>query len=190
MDNNTMIKVTNRSDGVIFYEVPDLRIFRHYESGESKDVSFDELQKLSYSTGGKVLLESYLKLDNAEAIRALLGEVEPEYFYTEEDVKNLLLNGSLAQLQDCLDFAEAGVIELVKSLAVKLEINDISKREAIYEKTGFNVNNAIQINKETRVDNEPTTTPSKRRAAPMQTATEQKAGRRAEPPKYKITSML
>lgn len=190
MDKNTMIKVVNRSDGVVFYQVDDLGISRHYEPGEMKEVSFEELQKLSYSAGGQVLLSSYLRMDNMDAITALLGEVEPEYFYTEEDVKNLLLNGSLAQLQDCLDFAEEGVIELVKSLAVKLEINDVSKREAIKKKTGFNVDRAIAINRETQNEEEVSEVPSKRRATPITSAMEQKSVRRTDPPKYKITSML
>ena len=63
----------------------------------------------------------------------------------KEDIKTLLLSGSLEQLQDCLDFAPSGVIDLVKDYAVKLEINDISKRNAILTATGFNVTRAIFI---------------------------------------------
>ena len=78
----------------------------------------------------------------------LLGKVEPEYDYTPTDIKNLLLNGSLDELLDCLDFAPEGVIEIVKDLAVELPLNDVAKREAILNKTGFNVTNAIEIKKE------------------------------------------
>ena len=50
---------------------------------------------------------------------------------------------------DCLDFAPEGVIELVKKYAVELKVNDIQKRQAILDKTGFNVTSAIEINEET-----------------------------------------
>ena len=75
------------------------------------------------------------------------------------------MTGSLDALLDCLDFAPTGVIELVKSLAVSLEINDISKRNAILEKTGFNVTKAIEINHETSEDSVDTV--KTRRTAPI-----------------------
>ena len=46
-------------------------------------------------------------------------EVEPEYNYTEEDIRNLLLNGTLDQLKDFLDFAPTGAIEIAKNIAVE-----------------------------------------------------------------------
>ena len=85
---------------------------------------------------------------------------------------------------DCLDFAPIGVIDLVKELAVKLKINDISKREAIFEKTGFNVSKAIEINKETDENEIPKE--KIRRATPV-SSTSTSTGRRTAPPKYKVT---
>lgn len=149
LNKNTKIKVKNRNNGSIGYTIPDMHnLYRKFYAGEVKEniITFDELQKLSYLPGGMYILENYLViLDNDEARDALLGQVEPEYGYTDEDVKNLLLNGSLDELLDCLDFAPVGVIELVKTLAVELEINDLSKRNAITNKTGFNINKAIEI---------------------------------------------
>jgi len=49
---------------------------------------------------------------------------------------------------DCLDFAPEGVKELIKTLSVELPLNDVAKREAVFEKLGFNVDNAIRIEKE------------------------------------------
>ena len=150
LEDKTMVRVTNRDNGRVGYVIPDLgNLHRVFESGESKDVSMQELRKLSWLPGGKDILENYLVLDNKDAISELLGEVEPEYHYTEDDVKVLLLTGSLDALKDCLDFAPEGTINLVKKLAVELEINDILKRQAILEKTGFNVNTAIMVNHET-----------------------------------------
>lgn len=156
LDKNTMIKITNRSNGIVVYQIPDLgNLVRRFVKGETKEVSFEELQKLSYIPGGKVLLAENLVLDNKSAIAELLGEVEPEYNYTEAQIKELLIKGSLDAFLDCLDFAPEGVLELVKDLAVTLKINDISKRDAIKNKLHFDVTKAIEINEESeRVEEE------------------------------------
>jgi hypothetical protein len=52
-------------------------------------------------------------------------------------------NGSLDEFLDMLDFAPIGVMDLVKKFAVSLPLNDIPKRRALKEKTGFDVNAAL-----------------------------------------------
>lgn len=191
LEDKTMVRVTNRDNGRVGYVIPDLgNLHRVFESGESKDVSMQELRKLSWLPGGKDILENYLVLDNKDAISELLGEVEPEYHYTEEDVKVLLLTGSLDALKDCLDFAPEGTINLVKKLAVELEINDILKRQAILEKTGFNVNTAIMVNHETSEEGD--SEEKTRRVAVNTPAETASTGRRTavQPTsKYKVTSI-
>ena len=169
LNKNTKIKATNRSNSSIGYTLPDMNnLRRKFYPGETKEVSYEELQKLSYTPGGMRLLRQYLILDNEEAIAALIGGVELEYNYTDADIEKLLLNGSLDELLDCLDFAPSGVIDLVKDLAVKLEINDLSKRQAIQEKLGFNVTSAIEIN---RANKETTEAPVAGRRVDAPTAT-------------------
>ena len=86
-------------------------------------------------------------IKDTDALSALnMADVEPEYHYTEEDVRALIHQGSLDQLEDSLNFAPEGVINLIKDIAVKEEVSDIRKRDLIYKKTGFNVNNAINVN--------------------------------------------
>lgn len=191
LDKNTLIKVTNRDNGSVGYSIPDLgNLKRRFSAGETKEVTMEELRKLSYSIGGKVILDEYLVIHNQEAVAELLGEVEPEYYYEESDVKNLLVNGSLDELKDCLDFAPEGTVDLVKKVAVETELNDIKKREAIQESTGFNVTSAIEINKET--SEEKTETTKTRRAATTTTTTNTSStGRRTAAPttsKYKIVN--
>ena len=157
LNKNTKIKVTNRNNGVVVYNLPDMNnLRRKFYPNEVKEISFEELQKLSYRPGGIYLLKNYLIIDNDEARQSLIGDVEPEYSYTEKDIERLLLEGSLDEFLDCLDFAPEGVISMLKNLAVKLEINDLSKRKAIQEKTGLDVTKAIEINREKNtIDNEP-----------------------------------
>lgn len=189
LKGDTQITVTNRDNGTVGYTIPDLNnLHRNYQAKEKKSITMEELRKLSYIPGGLYLLRNCLVLDNKEAIQELLGDVEPEYFYTEAEIKQLLKTGSLAQLEDCLDFAPKGVIDLVKSIAVETELNDINKRQVILNKTGFNVTKAIEINRETtevEVQEEKV-----RRAAPVTViSTEKESGRRTAPPKYKVTTM-
>lgn len=184
LEKDVLVKVTNRDNGTVGYTIPDLgNLHRNFESKETKEIPMEELRKLSYIPGGLVLLKECLVLHNEEAIKELLGDTEPEYFYTDKEVKKLLEEGTMDQFLDCLEFAPDGVIDLVKDLAVKLEISDIRKRDVILKKTGFNVTKAIEINKETaeaQVEEKKT-----RRSAPVSTDSE-KPGRRTEAPKYKV----
>ena len=191
LDKNTLIKVTNRNNGSVGYSIPDLgNLHRRFESGETKEVTMEELRKLSYSIGGKVILDEYLVIHSNEAVAELLGTVEPEYYYSEEDVRNLLANGSLDELKDCLDFAPEGTIDLVKKVAVETELNDIRKREAIKASTGFNVTSAIEVNRETS-EEKPEETKVRRAATKTTTAEPTSTGRRTAAPtasKYKIVN--
>lgn len=186
IDKNTIIQVTNRSYGVVGYSVSDLGIKRSYQPNETKEVTFEEMLKLSYSTGGKKLIEKYLVMENDEAVKNILGNVEPEYFYTAEDVKKLLLEGDLDQLEDCLNFADTGVIDLVKKTATDLEINDVRKRELIRKKTGYDVNNAIAINHMVKEEFSQEEKPTRRKTSTV--ASTAAPSRKAETPKYKVVA--
>lgn len=196
LDKNTMIKVTNRNRGYTGYKIPELgNLRRDFAPKETKEISMAELTALSYLPGGKPMLSKYLVIDNAEAVKELLGDVEPEYYYSEDDVKRLLLYGSYDQLLDCLDFAPTGVLELVKKLAVDCKLNDVRKREAIHQKLGFNVDTAIRFEEETEAADGQTEegSASARRAKPITedatTAESATPTRRTEAPKYKVTSI-
>ena len=187
ISKDTILKVTNRNNGSTGYTVADLGIHRHFSPNESKDITMDELRKLSYVPGGRYIIENCLIIHNEDAVREILTDVEPEYFYTETEIKQLLQHGSLDQLLDCLDYAPEGVISLVKNMAVDMKLNDVSKRDAIRDKTGFDVSKAIEIKIESEKTDEVTET-SSRRAAPIVTKTENEEGaaRRTTAPRYNV----
>lgn len=183
MEKTTLIKVRNRAEGTTGYVIPDLgNLNRQFMANETKEIPFEELEKLSFIPGGRYILNNCLIVEDKEALKEIIGEVEPEYFYTEEDIKSLLLHGSMDAFLDFLDFAPQGGIDIAKDMAVKLEINDINKRQAIKNKTGFDVTKAIEINHETGV-NEDGEEIKVRRTAPIG----ESEGRRVSPPKYKVT---
>lgn len=192
--DNDMVKVTNRANWTVAYKVPELGVHRRFAMGESKMLSAGELRKLAWLNGGRVLLEDHLVIDNEELVNELLHGVEPEYYYTTEDVVNLLTYGTEDQLRDALDFAPAGVVSLIKDMAVETKLNDMRKRDIIMAATGFDVTNAIRINEESKETEAAEV--KQRRAAPInaaaqteETSTEAPA-RRTEAPKYKVTSTL
>lgn len=145
IDNDTIVQVANRSIGSVSYSLPELHLDRHFAPRETKEVRFEELKALNYTTGGNVLIQQCLAIKSKEALEALNIKVEQEYFYTEEEIKNIMERGSLDEFLDMLDFAPEGVLTIVKNLAVTLPLNDVLKRDAILDKLGFNVTKAIEI---------------------------------------------
>lgn len=149
IDGNKIISVQNRDLGSTGYTIPDLNnLHREFQPNEIKNIPYDELFRLAQVPGGEYIINNYLIIHDEEAVNELLGGVEPEYFYTEEQIINLLKNGSLDEFEDCLNFAPQGVLELIKDLSVKLPLNDVAKRDLILKKLSFNVSNAIDITKE------------------------------------------
>ena len=150
MQKSDIIKVLNRDNGSVVYSIPEMNGLRRvFQAGETKEVTFEQLEKLSYIPGGMELLQDSLVIvDNPKALQSLLGHVELEYSYTEQDIIKLLKEGSMDEFLDCLDFAPEGVKDLIKTLSVRLPLNDVAKREAILNKLGFNVDNAIRIHNE------------------------------------------
>ena len=184
-----IIEVKNRANGSVGYSIKDMGIWRSFSPGEIKKIPLDELKALQYAPGGEFTLRELLMVNDKDALSALNIVTEPEYFYTETEVKELLTKGSLDQLKDCLDFAPEGVIELIKKIAVEIELPDTLKRAAISKRTGFNIDNAIMVNK---VMNEPVVEEKNeekvRRTAPISTSEDTKT-RRTNLPKYNVVNI-
>lgn len=189
VEKDRIINLINRDRGSVGYKIPDLNIHRTFSPGEVKKVTFDEIEKLSWVDGGLALLKHYLIIDDPEAAEEILGHVEPEYFYTDEDIRTLLTEGTLDQLKDALQFGPRGVIELIKRDAVDLRLNNVKMREEILKATKFNVDNAIKIDELSNVNNEDEAATSERRSEPIAARSQNSnSGRRSEPikSKYKV----
>ena len=90
MDSNTTYLVTNRSASIVVYSIPEDNIKREFQPGETKKIRHGELEKLSYQTGGSLLISNYFLIRNEEAINELGVPTEPEYFMTEREVIDLI----------------------------------------------------------------------------------------------------
>ena len=190
-----LINVRNRNGGATGYEIPDQNIRRSWNYGETKKIPFGELRAFSYLPGGLFALNNLLVVENKEAIDLLNMEVEPEYFYTEDDIRRLLTTGSIDEFADFLDFAPEGAIDIAKNIAVKEQIPDVRKRDMLGKKTGLNINNAIMVNEvmDAEDENPKEEEAPKRRVSldiKKDEATAEKKERRMAPPadKYKVVS--
>ena len=143
MAKNDSVIVENRTAAKVIYSIPDRGIRREIAPGQTIRATKDEIEALSYVNGGLNLIQNHLLVKDEEILDDLNINREPEYYMNANDVLNLLQNGSLDELLDALDFAPEGVITLIKDLSVELPLNDFAKRQAIAEKTGFDVSAAI-----------------------------------------------
>jgi hypothetical protein len=179
-----LAKVKNRSGGVVTYTIPEMgdkrNVIRSFAPQEIKTIDETELQALSYVPGGTILLENYLQILDEKIVENLALEVEPEYNMSEEDIIDLMKNGSLDAFLDCLDFAPEGVKELIKTYSIKLPLNDSAKRDAVKAKLGFDVDKALMIVRESQTEETKTETKGRR----VKPATD--SNRRSELPTYKI----
>lgn len=168
MEKGTIIKLTNRGSGMAVYTIPDMNLVRTFSPGETKEIEFNEIMQLSKTPGGMNLLMDQMIIESEQAVKEILGDVEPEYSYTEEDIMKLLTEGTNEQLMDTLDFAPKGVIDLIKDLSVKIKLNDMNKRQIILAATKFNVTRAIENDEASKELDEPEEKENKaRRAAPI-----------------------
>lgn len=186
-----LVKITNRDNGVAGYRIPDLNIYRRFTPGETKEVPLSELKALQFTSGGDAMLRDIFVIKDQSALAALnMMDMEPEYYYSAEDIEKLLFEGSLDQLEDALNFAPDGVISIIKDIAVKKEIPDMRKRELITKMTGFGVQNAINVNHILEDDSqEEETDAPKRKAAPINATAEtvaERVERKAALPKYNV----
>lgn len=68
-----------------------------------------------------------------------------EYFWQNEEIKACILEDDLELFKETLDYAPAGVIDLIKTISWKLPLSDLNKIAAIRDKTGFDVHMAAQV---------------------------------------------
>jgi hypothetical protein len=114
-------------------------------------------------------------------------EVEPEYFYDENTIKELLLaSDNIDAFEDFLNFAPNGAIELAKTIAVKEQIPDVRKRNMLSKKTGLNISNAIMVNEIMNAEEEKKAEEAPKRKAPVEKASTEAPKRKAPEPEKKI----
>lgn len=182
MESSKILKVKNRSASLAVYSIPEINIRREFAPGETKNITYGELEKLSYQPGGRAIMQNFLQIIDPEATGDLGINREPEYDLSEQQIVDLMTKGSLDAFLDCLDFAPVGVIDLIKKFSVSLPLNDIDKRDALKKKTGFDVTVALANMQKEKEDMDTPVVENKERRVKTESAPE---GRRTTP-KYNV----
>ena len=172
-DLDKKVKVVNRTDGMLGYSIPELRIKRFWRKpGDYLNISVAEMLELKTVPGGMALLEDCVVIEDEEAIKLVFDdkEMEPEYRYGLKEVDFLLYEATLEQFLDALDYSPQGVLDLIKANAKKKLPNTTAKISAINDKFNIDMNKIHELGKpdadEEQVEEKPVVE-SKRRAAPI-----------------------
>jgi hypothetical protein len=120
------VKVWSNSIGAVGYGVDELRVSRSWQPSELKIVTFHELYLLANQPGGMALLTNYLQIRDQKVREALQLPLEPEYLYTDEDAKKLVISGTEDQILDALEFGPISLAGMIRHYAI-LEVTDINR---------------------------------------------------------------
>lgn len=184
---NEYCNVKNRSGSHVVYSIPEMGVRRSFAPGETKKLTYEELEKLTYQSGGTALLANYLQISDVTTVNNLNMRVEPEYYMNEAQIVDLLRNGSIDAFLDALDFSPEGVIDLIKRYSLSLPLMDIQKREALKKKTGLDVTKALE-NMAAEEDNEKETIDDTKAPKQRRVKQEEAPARRTAAPKYNVVS--
>lgn len=194
MTENKIYLVTNRSATRVFYSLPELGIkSRDFQPGETKRISYDELMALSGIPGGNAIIRNYLLIKDDVVRDTLVGAVEPEYHMTADQVKELILRGTYDEWLDALDFAPAGVIDLIKELSIEMPLTDMNKMTMFKNKTGIDLARLIQIRQDEKAEEAAVSgaaeeQPKTRRTSAASETAKATPARRTSGSKYKVVT--
>lgn len=169
MDGNKKVPVRSRTEGSVAYKLDSLRVARSWpKTGSVLQISIDELKELMVQPGGEYILRNLVIIEDEEARIEILGaEVQPEYNYTEDEIKYLLYEAEDNALLDCLDYAPIGVLELIKEYSLEKMPNTTAKIKAINQKLNINLNKIIEMMRDDDDDTAKQPTTNSRRTAPV-----------------------
>lgn len=150
-----LIQVRNLVDHIVVIPDPEMHRKYSFQPYEVKKIDKDTLRRLAYRYGVLYLFRNSLCVEDEQLAREFgVSEDTIEYKWTQKDIDDCLLKGSLDQLLDALDFAPEGIIDTLVQRAVELKISDTNKREAIKNATGFDVDSMIRMEIAVEADEE------------------------------------
>lgn len=137
------VRVTNVARRKVNYVLPELNgTTRNFApapvSGkpEAKVITFHELYLLHNSPGGAKLIYENLQIKDNDVRIALDLPTDPEFDYSIEDIKKLMVEGTKEQILDALDFGPFYIAQWMKSTlvteAVKIDYDKIKFFESLF----------------------------------------------------------
>lgn len=175
VSDDDIVEITNLLDCVCVYVVEMTGVRRSLPPHASFKVKAEELRQLNYQRGGQELLQNYLRVENEDLAQEFGIDVEntPEYNWGRVEVEAALNDPDINILLDALEFAPAGIKQLIADVAVETEIADVNRRKAISEWLKVDIDSMIK-NKHAYDDEdaaEPAPKSTRRRATAKTTTT-------------------
>lgn len=174
------VKVWAIGAGLVTYTLADPQVTRTWKPNELKILTFHELYQLMNHPGGAILLKERLQIRDNKVRQALQLPLDPEYLYTEEDAKNLAINGTQEEILDALEFGPLGLGSMIKHHAI-LHTNSLDRLNFFNTLFSMNIqeirNSAADENTEIKPD-------APRRRAQTKTVSEEaptKPARKSKP---------
>lgn len=118
-----MVRVSNLSRKRVVYTIPELNLYRDFRPAQgnqidTKTISFHELYLLSNSPGGEKLIWDNLQIKDNDVRKALGLPEDPEFDYSIEDIKKLVVDGTEEEILDALDFGPFFIASQIKGLLI------------------------------------------------------------------------
>lgn len=118
-----MVRVSNLSRKRVVYSVPELNLYRDFRPADgntidTKALSFHELYLLANSPGGEKLIWDNLQIKDNDVRKALNLPEDPEFDYSIEDIKKLVVEGTEEEILDALDFGPFFVASQIKNILI------------------------------------------------------------------------
>lgn len=146
--DSTQVKVRNMVDYNVGYKIEEDNVRRQFSPHEVKTVTAGELRKLDYTRGGHVLLTSYLAVQNKSLAQEFGVDEDSfanEYNWDAAKVDQVLLSEPVEVLQDAMDFAPEGILQLIKDRAIALRLDSMDKRKVISDAMKIDLNGMIEL---------------------------------------------
>lgn len=140
LTDSTIVEVFNNTSGVVgFRSESNRKKYRWDKPDSRRKVTLGELKDLVYSSGGFELLKECLLIKDID-VRIELGlPIEKEHILDDNDIVQLLKNGTAEDLENVLSKTNSGIREKTSAIAIELEISDLNKLEIIERYTGVDV---------------------------------------------------
>lgn len=148
MTDDELIDIQNLTDYQVGYIVPEVGTKRGFMPQQCRQIAAGELRAVYAAPGGESLFTDYLAIKDKELASEFnisTDAFEHEYNWTQKEVDNVLLYGSLDKLKDALEYAPQGIVDLIIDRAIAVKLPDNNKLAAIKEFTGRDIASMIQL---------------------------------------------
>lgn len=184
ISDETMVEVRSLTDlpVTLFQKDKNLRIT--FQKNQVRKMKAGDIRELNFEPGIHVLFTEYLSVGDPE-LAAEIGVseqvLEYEYQWTIDDVKNLLTERSLEELEDVLNCAPQGIVDTIVDQAVEMRLNDVAKRDLIKQYTGQDITKKLEVKDRTEsaANGDAPKTTSSQGGRRIQKTTERKIGKTA-----------